>query len=109
MGLPLESDDHLLENLASLFQTNCQYIHEFMMNPSYFSQLQAQMAIKADKTIKIIGGLLDEADGVLTKGMMDAESAVLPPHKAASHSWSPELAERQRKAALGRKYAVAKR
>ena len=70
---------------------------------------QAQTAIKADEAIKRIGGLLDEADRIMTKGMMDAESAVQPPHNAASHSWSPELAERQRKAALGRKYAIAMR
>ena len=70
---------------------------------------QAQTAIKADEAIERIGGLLDEGDGDMTKGMMDAESAVQPPHNAASHSWSPELAERQRKAALGRKYAIAMR
>ena len=52
---------------------------------------------------------LDEADGIMTKGMTDAESSVQPPHKVASHSWSPELAEKQRKAALGRKYAIAMR
>ena len=68
---------------------------------------QAQEAIKADEAIKRIGGLLDEVDRVMPKGMMEAETAVQPPHRAASHSWSQELAKRQRKAALGRKYEVA--
>ena len=70
---------------------------------------QAQTAIKADKTIEQIGGILDEADGIMTKEMTDAEAAVQPPHKVASHSWSPELAKRQRKAALGKKYAIVMR
>ena len=70
---------------------------------------QAQEATKADKAIERISGLLDEADRVMTKGMIEAETAVRPPHRAASHSWSPELAKRQRKTALGRKYEVAMR
>ena len=70
---------------------------------------QAQAAIKADEAIEKIGGLLDEADRIMTKGIPDAEAAVRPPHKAASHIWSPELAKRQRKAALGKKYAIAMR
>ena len=66
-------------------------------------------AQETDEAIERIGGLLDEADRVMTKGMMEVETAVRPPHRAASHSWSPELAKRQRKAALGRKYEVAMR
>ena len=60
-----------------------------------------------EEAIERIGGLLDEADRVMTKGMREAETAVQPPHRVASHSLSPELAERQRKAALGRIYEVA--
>ena len=70
---------------------------------------EAQEAIKADESIESIDELLDQADRVMTKGMMDAEMVVQPPHKAASHSWSPELAKRQRKAALGRKYEISMR
>ena len=67
------------------------------------------MAIKADEAIERIGGLLDEADEIMTKGMTDVEAAMRPSHKAASHSWSPEQAEIQRNAALGKKYAIAMR
>ena len=70
---------------------------------------QAQEAIKAYEVIDRIGGLLDEADRVMTNRMMEAESAVRPLQKASSYSWRPKLAMRQRKAALGRKYEIAMR
>ena len=70
---------------------------------------QAQTAIKADEAIERIGGLLDEADRIMTRGMMDVEMEMRPSKKAASHIWSPELAERQQKVALGKKYAIAMR
>ena len=37
---------------------------------------QAQEAIKADKGIERIDGLLDEADRVMTNGMMEVETEV---------------------------------
>ena len=46
---------------------------------------QAQTPIKAGKAIERIGELLDEADGIITKGMMDAETEMRPSKKAASH------------------------
>ena len=41
--------------------------------------------------------------------MMEAETAVRPSQKTASHFWSPEQAMRQQKAALGKKYETAMR
>ena len=70
---------------------------------------RAQTAIKAEEAIERIGELLDEADSIMTKGMTDAETAMRPSNKAASHIWSPELTLRQRKAALGKKYEIAMR
>ena len=67
------------------------------------------MAITAEEDIEIIGGLLDEADDSMTNGMIEAEAAMRPSKKAASHIWSPELAMRQQIAALGKKYATARR
>ena len=70
---------------------------------------QAQEAITAEDDIEMIGGLLDEADDIMTNGMIGAEEAMRPSNKAASHCWSPELVMRQRKAALGKRYSAAMR
>ena len=70
---------------------------------------RAQEAIEADEAFEQIGGLLEEADEIMTEGMTEAEAAMRPLNKVASHVRSPELAMRQRKAALGKKYAAATR
>ena len=70
---------------------------------------QAQEEISAGEDTEKIGGLLDEADEIMTKGMIDAEMAMRPSNKAASHCWSPELVRRQRMAALGTRFARARK
>ena len=50
---------------------------------------RVQLAIKEDEDIEQIGGLLEEADIIMTKGMTEAEAAMRPSNKAASHIWSP--------------------
>ena len=71
--------------------------------------IQAKEAVSAGEATERIGGFLDEADDILTQGMIDTERAMRPSNKAASHCWSPELVMRQRKAALGKRYAIAMR
>ena len=70
---------------------------------------QAPEAIRAGEAFEQIGRLLEEANVIMTEGMTEAEAAMRRSNKAASHIWSPELAMRQRKTALGKKYAVAMR